>query len=151
MAKRLYRSNKHKVIGGVCGGLGEYFNIDPVLVRIIAVILALGPGVGVLAYIVAWIIIPARPESMEVHQPQEEQPASWHKYLPGLILVAIGFLLLVRDHWFWFDWDQVWPLALIAVGVALIVRRTRNGEDTSEDTQTSHNAGYYTDNNGRGQ
>lgn len=147
MAKRLYRSNEHKIIGGVCGGIGEYFNVDPVLVRIITVILAFGPGVGVLAYIIAWIIIPARPETMEV-KPPEEEPASWHKYLPGLILVAIGFLLLVRDHWFWFDWDQVWPLALIAIGVALIVRRTSNEDEAPEHSQSDQSPGYHTENNG---
>lgn len=147
MPKRLYRSNRHKIIGGVCGGIGEYLNIDPVLVRIVAVILAFGPGVGVLAYILAWIIIPARPETMKV-QPAETEPASWHKYLPGLVLVTIGFLLLVRDHWFWFDWDQIWPLALIAIGVALIVRRTHNGEETLEGSQAGPNAGYNPESNG---
>jgi phage shock protein PspC (stress-responsive transcriptional regulator) len=52
MNKRLYRSNTNKLIGGVCGGLGEYFEIDPVLVRIIAVLAALAYGVGPPAYII---------------------------------------------------------------------------------------------------
>ena len=52
MTKRRYLSSTNKVIAGVCGGLGEYFEIDPVLVRIIAVILFFATGFGLLAYIV---------------------------------------------------------------------------------------------------
>jgi phage shock protein PspC (stress-responsive transcriptional regulator) len=60
MAKRLYRSKKNKVIGGVCAGIGEYFNVDPVLIRLIWVICALMLGGGILAYLIAWIIIPEK-------------------------------------------------------------------------------------------
>jgi len=59
--KRLYRSRKDKVLGGVCGGIAEYFEIDPVLVRLLCVLVALLGGAGVIAYIIAWIIIPKRP------------------------------------------------------------------------------------------
>ncbi len=59
--KRLYRSNKDKILGGVCGGLAEYFDVDPVIVRLIWVLAALLAGAGILAYIIAWIIIPQRP------------------------------------------------------------------------------------------
>ena len=59
--KRLYRSNKDKILGGVCGGLAEYFDVDPVIVRLIWVLAALMGGAGILAYIIAWIIIPKRP------------------------------------------------------------------------------------------
>lgn len=57
MKKKLYRSRKNKKIAGICGGIGEYFDIDPNLVRIIAAFICLTPP-GILAYIVAWIIIP---------------------------------------------------------------------------------------------
>jgi phage shock protein C len=57
MDKKLYRSTKNRMIGGVCGGLGEYFNVDPTIVRLGTVVFALC-GAGILAYIVAWIIIP---------------------------------------------------------------------------------------------
>jgi len=56
--KRLYRSKKERIIAGVCGGLGEYFGIDPTIVRIIWVLLGLMGGSGIIAYIIAWIIIP---------------------------------------------------------------------------------------------
>ena len=56
--RRVRRSRQDRVIGGVCGGLGRYLQVDPVLLRIAAVALALSGGLGVLAYIIAWIAIP---------------------------------------------------------------------------------------------
>jgi len=60
--KRLYRSGKERIIGGVCGGLGEYFNVDPTLVRLLWVFFILAAGTGLLAYIIAWIVIPRNPK-----------------------------------------------------------------------------------------
>ncbi|MCA9325368.1 PspC domain-containing protein [Candidatus Saccharibacteria bacterium] len=61
MQKRLFRSKSQRMIGGVCGGLAEYFDVDPTLVRLIAVLLIFTAGGGVLAYLVLWIIIPENP------------------------------------------------------------------------------------------
>ena len=58
--KRLYRSKTDKVIAGVCGGMGEYFGIDPVIIRIIWALLIFGMGAGILAYLLAWLIIPLK-------------------------------------------------------------------------------------------
>lgn len=58
MQKRLYRSRTNKMIAGVCGGLAEYFSIDPVIIRIIAVALAISGGTGVLIYLLLWLIVP---------------------------------------------------------------------------------------------
>ncbi|MBU1356916.1 MAG: PspC domain-containing protein [Candidatus Edwardsbacteria bacterium] len=63
MAKRIYRSTKDRMLGGVCGGIGEYFDVDPTIIRLIAVVVALS-GAGILAYIIAWIIIPDQPVVM---------------------------------------------------------------------------------------
>ena len=60
--KRLYRSGKDKILGGVCGGIAEYLNVDPVLIRLLWAIAVLVYGTGVLLYIIAWIIIPRNPE-----------------------------------------------------------------------------------------
>jgi phage shock protein PspC (stress-responsive transcriptional regulator) len=61
--KRLFRARFNKILGGVCTGLAEYFNIDPVLVRVLWVVFTLMGGAGLLAYIVCWIIIPEAPVS----------------------------------------------------------------------------------------
>jgi phage shock protein C len=62
--KRLYRSNRDVMLGGVAGGLAEYFNIDPTIVRLLFVLLALPGGApGILTYLVLWIIVPRNPAS----------------------------------------------------------------------------------------
>ena len=60
--KKLYRVNDGKVIAGVCGGLAEYFKIDPTIVRLGLVLFSLVGGCGILAYIIALIIMPEKPE-----------------------------------------------------------------------------------------
>jgi phage shock protein PspC (stress-responsive transcriptional regulator) len=59
--KKLYRSRKSKIIAGVCGGLAEYLNLDPTIIRLAWVIFSLAYGVGVLVYIIAWLLIPNNP------------------------------------------------------------------------------------------
>lgn len=60
-SKRLYRFRTDRKIAGVCGGLAAYFGIDPVIPRLIWVVLALGAGVGILAYLICWLVIPTEP------------------------------------------------------------------------------------------
>ena len=59
--KRLYRSGKDKMLGGVCGGIAEYLNVDPTIVRFVWVLFTLAAGSGLLAYLIAWLIIPRNP------------------------------------------------------------------------------------------
>ena len=59
--KRLYRSGKNKILGGVCGGLGDYFEVDPTLVRILWILFLFAGGAGLLAYLIAWFIVPRNP------------------------------------------------------------------------------------------
>ncbi len=73
MKKKLYRSKKDKIIGGVCGGFGEYFDIDPIIFRIAWVaILFAGIFPGLIAYIIAWIIIQQNP-SQTINSPEGER------------------------------------------------------------------------------
>ena len=61
MAKRIYRSRDERMIAGVCGGLAEYFETDPTLIRLIWVAMVLIAGTGLLLYLIAWIIVPNKP------------------------------------------------------------------------------------------
>jgi len=61
MTKKLYRSRTNKMIAGVCGGLGDYFELDPTLIRLGTVVMVLAAGAGILAYLIAWIIVPLEP------------------------------------------------------------------------------------------
>ena len=61
MEKRLYKSNQNKMIDGICGGIAEYFGVDPTVVRLLWALFSLMGGSGILAYIIAAIIIPRNP------------------------------------------------------------------------------------------
>lgn len=63
MAKKLYKVREGKMIGGVCSGLGEYFDIDPTILRLIWVATAFVAGGGFFAYIIAMIVIPYMPDN----------------------------------------------------------------------------------------
>jgi len=76
LAKRLYRSRKDCVIAGICGGIAEYFDIDPTLVRIIAVLTIFLNGIGLIAYIIAWIFIPQNPEPVAKEKINEKKGAA---------------------------------------------------------------------------
>ena len=70
--KRLYRSRSDRWLAGVCGGIGDYFNTDPTVIRVIFVLGALILGGGLLIYLILWLIIPLEPEAIEAI---EEVPA----------------------------------------------------------------------------
>ncbi len=59
--KKIYRSRKDSKIAGVCGGIAEYFKVDPTIIRLLAVLTVFFGGGGIVAYIIAWIIIPLEP------------------------------------------------------------------------------------------
>lgn len=62
MNKRLYKSNRNKMLEGVCGGIAEYFNLDPTLVRLGWILFCALGGSGILVYIIAAVVIPRNPE-----------------------------------------------------------------------------------------
>ena len=70
--KRLYRSRTECWLAGVCGGIGDYFDTDPTVIRVIFVLAALIMGGGLLIYLILWLIIPLEPEAVEAI---EEVPA----------------------------------------------------------------------------
>lgn len=70
---KFYRSNKNKVLAGVCGGIAEYFNIDPILVRVLYVLISIS-GPGVMLYIALMLVYPERPAEAPTIQ-KEPEPA----------------------------------------------------------------------------
>jgi phage shock protein C len=136
MDRRLYRSSSNKVIAGVCGGLGEHFDVDPTLMRLIAVVAALASfGVVLIFYLLAWIVIPQAPLGQPASQDLDQAPApvmhSEHhvrSYLPGLILVGLGAILLLREYVFWFRMSDLWPILLVILGLFLVLRNGRSTE-----------------------
>jgi phage shock protein C len=118
---RLYRSATDKVIAGVCGGLAQYFSIDPALVRLAFVVFALTGGAGVLLYIVLWIAVPVGQGT-----PAVALGDRGHEVL-ATVLIATGALWLLANFgaFTFINWRFAWPLVLIAAGAALLLRRMR--------------------------
>jgi len=148
--KRLYRSRTNRIIFGVCGGLGEYFNIDPIIFRIIFIALTLGAGSGVLIYILLAFLTPKAPISGITNQ--EPQPinvkdrveglASELKELEnlpkrrnffGIAIVILGVFLLFNQllPWKIFSWGVLWAALIIFLGVMIL----RGGGEYSKKSQ----------------
>jgi phage shock protein PspC (stress-responsive transcriptional regulator) len=126
-ARRLERSRDDRVLAGVCGGLGEYFGVDAVLIRIAALVLLFAGGAGALLYLIGWIAMPEAPETrvgaatgeVPTHPPERTSGA----VALGLLFVALGAFFLVDEIWSDFlAWKYIWPIVLIAVGAAVLLR-----------------------------
>jgi phage shock protein C len=76
MQTKLSRSRSDRMIGGVCGGLGRYLGIDSTFVRLFFVLIALGPGIGVLLYLVLWILLPEEGQERSWQPTYGEQPST---------------------------------------------------------------------------
>lgn len=143
-AKRLTRSTTDRVFGGVCGGLAEYLQVDPTIVRIIFVLVGVWQGWGVLVYFLLWWVIPENKpatggddrvqqvgsEMRQAAQRVAEQVrgndgSTRGAMIVGGILVVIGLMALGKEFLPWkiFSWDFFWPLAIVAFGVALMFKR----------------------------
>lgn len=127
--KHLYKSRTNKMLAGVCGGIAEYFDVDPVLIRIIFVILTIFSGLGILAYIIGAIIMPYPPpesgnktetpgqsqsqqqaeqsqQAQQFPQAQQIQTASTRNngaLIAGIILMFLGVYFLMRHIPFFHD------------------------------------------------
>lgn len=146
--KGLTRSKTNKVIAGVCGGLGEYFNTDPVLIRLIFVVVTLLGGAGVLAYIVMWIIVPeegdksyaekikndiddkknnkkSKSDTGEKIAKEVKEAVSKRKhdgpYIIGAILILLGLMFLAQNFFSFINFAKLWPLILVVVGLGLLL------------------------------
>ena len=117
---RLTRSTADKVVGGVAGGLGRYFGVDTVWFRLGFVIFTLAGGSGILAYLIAWVVIPEgdgdESDPVEPARPLGPQGS----IIAGIVLVGIGLMLLLNQFVPWFD-KLMWPMAVVVGGLALIV------------------------------
>ena len=121
--RELRRSRQDKVLAGVCGGLARYLGMDPVVTRVLMVVLIFA-GVGVVAYIVAWIVIPEAGEG-EPERPADAQTRHGTAVALGAGLIGLGGLLLLRGMVPWFHSDMFWPVLVVVGGALLVVTARR--------------------------
>jgi len=168
--RRLYRSTTERVLGGVAGGVADYFDLDPALVRVAWAILILASG-GLfgLLYLVMWFVVPEAPPGFSYGQPWPSTPSMGDAPMPpagetpagadaagtaaapgtpppsiahewagrraerrrhrsggggivlGSLLILIGAWFLVREYVPWLNRVELWPIALVLLGVVLLV------------------------------
>lgn len=119
----LRRSSEDKIIAGVCGGLGRYLGVEPILLRIAFVVLTIAGGSGILLYIVAVLLIPQERPGDRLGSIRS-MPGATGRILAGTALIALGTILLLDRFLPWFD-RVIGPVTLIAIGVAVLVWGTR--------------------------
>lgn len=117
---RLRRSSGDHVLTGAAGGIGERLGIDPVVVRLAFVVLAMAGGAGILLYLLALVV--AAPPREEVRSAQAPRTSARQAFAVGL--VVLGAMLLLREGGFWFGDGLVWPVALAVLGSAVIWTRS---------------------------
>jgi len=142
---RLARSESDKVIGGVCGGLGEFFNIDASLVRLIFVLITLFGGSGILLYLVLWLVIPPQSQKGDISKQsikkgademkdkaerfaedaKEFSKTQGSKRLFGIIILVLGVLFLLDNFqvFRFFNFARFWPVILIILGYMILTRK----------------------------
>ena len=154
MNRRLYRSRTDTILGGVAAGLASYLNTDPALVRIAwAILVPLTGGAALIAYIVGWVVVPEEPVRAPMAPPSAtggpidpadpdapatavDTGATWTEPEPvqsdgragvvvGIGLVLIGLWFLVREYVPAFNWNLVWPVVIVVIGLFLLFNASR--------------------------
>ena len=142
MRDKLYRSRRVKILGGVAGGLAQYFNIDPIIVRILFVVFTMMHGIGLVLYIILWIVTPEEPFEFAYPLKNEEQkteektfePASLNfdsvpvevkksgsgRIIAGSILIVLGLIFFADRFIPDFDFRDILPIAFVLLGGLLI-------------------------------
>jgi len=131
MAKKIYRSRTNKIIGGVCGGLGEYFNVDPSIIRLFWLLACIAGGVGIIAYIVCLIIIPVGDNDTTYYDGDGHEVFKNSSLFVGVGLIIVGAILLAKKvcPWFsvkWFNFAKYWPVLLIIGGLYILFNQRKN-------------------------
>ncbi|HUX35588.1 MAG TPA: PspC domain-containing protein [Candidatus Paceibacterota bacterium] len=148
--KKLYRSRTDRIIAGVCGGLGEFFNIDPVLFRIVFIVLLFSGGSGILIYLVMMLIIPKEEDGgleLSKEKAKETIKESAENIKKGteemarkmnvgrtrsgktgkifaLFLIALGLVAFLHEIFPmpWFQMNFIGPLVIIFIGLLILFR-----------------------------
>ncbi len=147
--KGLLRSSNDQIVAGVCAGLAEYFDIDPIIVRLVFALLILSGGSGILVYIILWIVMPesgdegksgkqvVEKNTKEFEQRVEsmvdsiDKPSNYSRVQLwfGVLIVVLGVYLTLSNFgitsYFNIGWylGKLWPLFIIALGILVLVKR----------------------------
>ena len=143
-SNKFYRDSKNKVIGGVCSGLANDFNLDVALLRVIFVLACLFASFGFWLYIILWIFIPIEDQQTVYNEQQEfgyqtttdiqqpifgRQTSKTTAIFAGVFVILVGVLFLINNfvpiYWIW----KLWPLILVGIGVVMIYNAIKKGDN----------------------
>jgi len=147
--KRVFRTNRNKMVAGVASGFAEYFEVDPVLVRIIFIILTLINGIGLLIYLILWLIVPLDEEKVyntatinssdnkadtvnaenlpkDKYDGNDKPTRTNFRFFAGLILILIGAAFLLENIFPFLDFVDFFPVLLIVIGVSILLKSGKN-------------------------
>ena len=141
VSKRLSRSKKDRIVGGVAGGLGEFFEVDSTIIRLIFVLVTIFGGSGVLLYLILWLVIPSSSRSISnrtiksnaeeikeqaeglLGEVKEGVRSDKARRFLGIVTLAFGLLLLFNNFGvFRFVFQRLWPLILIVLGFTILLK-----------------------------
>lgn len=147
MNKKLFRSRANRMLGGICGGLSVYLDIDPTIIRLFFVILAASSSLGLPLYLILWLILPSEDDTseftftgqafserikdmgVEIGHAARQPSTNAYRYI-GAGLIVMGFLLALENlHLSWAPWlngDVLFALLLVGGGILLLVRTLTN-------------------------
>ena len=165
--KRLYRSAKSKVFGGVAGGIAEYFDIDPIIIRLLFVVIAFAGGGGAIVYLILWIALPLEPltaNSFNMNMGPGEPSGAGNPggqtatdysaaasnpfYIPvkhenrngligGIVLISLGLIFLANRFIPNIHFSDIWPLVLVVLGGVLIATSFAERKGDKDKTETN--------------
>jgi phage shock protein PspC (stress-responsive transcriptional regulator) len=153
MERKLYRSVKDKMIGGVASGLAEYFDIDPTIIRVLFVISLFLGGTGIIAYIVLWVVVPERPlafntepvtggsgegtaageqagnnDPFTAYQEKINRRKEKKSFIGGIILIALGIMFLADELFPRLSFEEFFSAGLIILGLILLINSTKKNQ-----------------------
>ena len=143
MTKQLFRSKINRKVSGVCGGIAEYFDIDPVIIRVIFVVTTLCWGFGLLIYIILWIVVPSAPMNIESVYEKKTQDTQEKRFentsssenrshkgrtIGGILLILLGVLILMDNISAFLSFSTYWPVLLIVIGILILLLNFKKKE-----------------------
>ncbi len=149
MYKQLRRSRQQRVIGGVCGGLGDYFHIDPIIFRFAFIALLLAGGSSLFIYLLLLIVVPKEEFSFDkipgqssglsiqdsgIKKPEPaENSDSDTRMIFGLLLISAGVLFLLNNLVPYFRLEKLWPAVLVIMGLGLLLQKKPGEKKTGNE------------------
>lgn len=145
--RKLFKSRKDKILDGVCAGVADYFHVDATLVRILWIIAGFLNGIGVIAYILAMILVPVNPEHQDLKE--EEKIKANPALLWGIGFILLGLVFLGQRwnfmhpwhfpykivNWWHVPWEW-WPVGLVILGALYLVHVFNQDKADSKKTES---------------